>query len=238
MLLRVYTYFRQDGTCSVNQAALQTAEATGVSYKLVISIKQELKTKGRYTRWEVQTNPTYIAFPSSPHTNKKYPFLSFRHDQSPPYLSNPLDPLPLLKVTSDLGLYQGLYFSPSPSDLGLYQGLYFSPFPLRPSTKIPIQCSPCFSLEMFTQLNLKGLTLTDYTMTLSYSYTIVEPSKTSRPRVHLEPGSPLPSEGVIPVDTKARDETWLEITSLSDWIKSWDWSEGRGELSNYHTRCA
>nr|CAD7446300.1 unnamed protein product [Timema bartmani] len=29
MVLRVYTYFRKDGTCSVDQAAMQTAEATG-----------------------------------------------------------------------------------------------------------------------------------------------------------------------------------------------------------------
>nr|CAD7392592.1 unnamed protein product [Timema cristinae] len=35
MVLRVYTYFRKDGTCSVTQAAMATAEATDIGFKFI-----------------------------------------------------------------------------------------------------------------------------------------------------------------------------------------------------------
>lgn len=47
MVLKVYSYFRNKEDCCVAQAAKKTHEATGVSYKLVLSFKNEYRSTGK-----------------------------------------------------------------------------------------------------------------------------------------------------------------------------------------------
>lgn len=57
IVLNVYKYFRNSGACSVAQAAKQTADATGFSYKLVLAIKKEFLTAGKLSTPVKKTSP-------------------------------------------------------------------------------------------------------------------------------------------------------------------------------------